>query len=262
MGSSHANRHYNPEILEDELNMTCFNAGVQGQYLIFHTALLKMILKNHLPKLIILNIDDWWMYSSKEAYERLADLHPYYWDYREEIEPILSLNSKLINLKLLSKAYQTNSTIAHAIKYFISPQKDYKGYIPLYNRMETPATIIENNTEDDKTEENINEVDNNFVLLFEDFINTVENKNIDLVLILSPRSFIVNRNEYNHESLEIMESIAYKHNIPLIDFTNHESFAEQYHLFNDPGHLNDEGASLFSELVGEAIIEELYSEDK
>jgi hypothetical protein len=52
MGSSHANRHYIPSILEKELNMTCYNSGVQGQGLIFHTALQKMIFKRHKPKYI------------------------------------------------------------------------------------------------------------------------------------------------------------------------------------------------------------------
>jgi len=249
MGSSHANRHYIPKILEEKLNMTCYNAGVQGQYIIFQTALLKMILKNHSPKLIILNVDDWWMYKSDEAYERLADLYPYYWDYREEIEPILALNPKFRNFKMLSTAYQTNSTIVHAIKYFLQPQKDYDGYIPLYHKMEVPETI---KPED---RENTGEIDNNFVTLLEDFIHLANDKNVDLILILSPIAVTIDREKFNYESFEMMKSMADKHNIPFIDFTNNDSFVEQYELFNDYGHLNNDGAILFSKIVGEKIKE-------
>jgi len=253
MGSSHANHHYVPEILEKELNMSCYNAGVQGQYLIFQTALLKMILKNHSPKIIILNVDDWWMYTSDEAYERLADLYPYYWDYKEELEPIFSLNKKFRNFKLLSKAYQTNSTIVHAIKYFLQPQKDYEGYIPLYNSMKPPESTVENNIEDDVTTKQVRDIDNNFVHLFEEFIITAKKSNIDLVLVLSPRAGRIDQNELNKKSLDIMKSLAAEYNVPFSDYTNNDYFVEQYHLFNDFGHLNNEGAMLLSKLIGERI---------
>jgi len=250
MGSSHANRHYVPDILEKELNMTSYNAGVQGQQIIFHTALQRMILKRHNPKLIILNIDESWMYESPESYERLADLYPYYWDYKTELEPILSLNSDFINFKLLFRSFQTNSTIVHAVKYFFQPQKDFKGYRPLHQQMKKPLSEVKN-TNNSKTEKE-KVIDRSFVNMFEEFIKNAEAHDVNLIFTLSPHLYNDNRLK-SDKSLKLMKSIAFEHDIPLIDFSDDRTFIEQYHLFNDPNHLNNDGAIIFTELLTDSL---------
>lgn len=256
MGSSHANRHYIPEIFEKKLGITSYNAGVQGQQIIFITALQEMILKRHKPKLIILNIDQDWMYESKEAYERLADLHPYYWDYKTELDPVLSLNTRFHTLKLLFRSYQTNSSIVHVIKYFLQPQEDFNGYRPLYTKMDKPKpsdlSIVNFEI---KTEES-QRIDSNFIIMFKDFINNTKKNNIGLIFVISPHISHSYGGKVNR-SLELMKSIALKDNIPLIDFSNSKAFNEQYQLFNDPSHLNNDGAILFSNSLADILKEKI-----
>lgn len=252
MGSSHANRHYVPDILGKELNMTCFNAGVQGQGIIFHTALQKMILKRHKPKFIILNIDESWLFESVESYERLADLHPYYWDYRTELDPILSLHSEFNTFKLLFLSYQTNSTIVHVLKYFLLPQKDYKGYRPLNQQMEKPLSQKTELINSEMAKEEIQNIDTSFVNMFEEFINNAKINDINLIFTISPHLYQANGMKVN-KSLELMKSMAFEHGIPLFDFSDDRTFIEQYHLFNDPGHLNNDGAILFTKLLADTL---------
>jgi hypothetical protein len=252
MGSSHANRHYVPDILEKELNMTCYNAGVQGQRIIFHTALQKMILKRHKPKFIILNIDESWLYESAESYERLADLHPYYWDFRTELDPIISLHSKFNTIKLLFRSYQTNSTIVHALKYFFQPQKDYKGYRPLNQQMKKPLFQKIEPINSKMANEEIQKLDTSFVNMFEGFINNAKINDVNLILTLSPHLNQSNGLKVN-KSLELMKSMAFEHGIPLIDFSDDRTFIKQYHLFNDPGHLNNDGAIIFTKLLADTL---------
>jgi hypothetical protein len=256
MGNSHANRHYIPEILEKKLNMTCHNAGVQGQHLIFHTALLNMVLKRHKPKIIILNIDEPWMYHSTEAYDKLADLHPYYWDFRTEIDPILSLNSKFTTLKLLSSAYQTNSTLVHAVNYHFQPQEDFKGYRPFYNEMQkidlSKESIIRKGTK------HTQKIDSTFIIILEEFIDNAKINNINLFFVISPHYSLPNNSNVNI-SLEVLKHKASKYDIPLIDLSCDSSFIEKYYLFNDPSHLNNNGAIIFSKIVANKLSKNIES---
>jgi|GEM_PF-569396 len=252
MGSSRANRHYIPEILEKELNMTCYNAGAQGQFLIFQTALQKMILKRHRPEYIILNIDHDWMYEKPKAYERLADMHPYYWDFRTELEPILSLSSEFNTYKLLLNSYQTNSTLVHAVKYFFIPQDDFKGYRPLYEKMKKPQPKKVKPVGFTMTQEDVQPIDTAFVNLFEEFLTDSKVNDVNLILVLSPfpeRRIGLKENR----SLNLMKSIASREGIPFIDFSDDKTFIDQYHLFYDPIHLNNDGAVIFTSLLADSL---------
>ena len=44
LGSSRAQHHYNSQILADSLGLSVYNAGVSGQNIYFHYALLKSVL--------------------------------------------------------------------------------------------------------------------------------------------------------------------------------------------------------------------------
>lgn len=254
-GSSHAHRHYVPEVFENKLNKTSYNAGAEGQQLLFHHALQKMIFKRTTPEVIILNIDENFLYHSEVAYDRLSDLHPYYSDYKNELRPILSQNSAFTDIKLFFKAYQTNSTLVHVIKYKLKPQADYKGYRPLYN------TITEQQMRDFKPELEEKEyteiIDDVFVRALNDFIEATKNRNVTLVFVTSPN--LIRRNLSNNASLNKIKAIAELKNVPFLDFLNAPDYLGKNHLFHDTTHLNDDGAHLFSASVADYLKYHLYN---
>ncbi len=245
-GSSHAHRHYVPEMFEKELQTSSYNAGAEGQQLLYHTALQKMILKRTKPDLIILNIDEDFLYGSQAAYDRLSDLHPYYDNHRKELKPILALQSRFVDVKLFFKSYQTNSTLVHAIRYYLAPQTDFKGYRPLYGKLNASDKLKEVETDEIETK-----IDQNFVNAFTSFIATAKDNNIKLVMVTSPN--LIKKEHLDNESFRMMKEIIKKKNITMIDFFNSERFLDKYELFHDSSHLNNEGARLFSSLLAKEI---------
>lgn len=243
LGSSHASRHFVPKILEADLQQSCYNAGVLGQGLVFQVALTKIILEKYTPKLIILSIDRDFLYNNPEAYDRLSDLHPYYWQNRAILKPILGKESAWIDFKLLFKAYQMNSTLVHAFRYLIAPQEDYKGYSPLNNKLSIPEKL----QDEIVVVKDIYGIDAYFEESFSVFIVEAKTRNIPLLLVTSPN---LEKTDYTLDrSFNKMKAIAESAEIPVIDFSNHTSFVHQYQLYHDDTHLNDEGATLFSNLL-------------
>ncbi len=245
-GSSHAHRHYVPEVVEKELNTTCYNVGAEGQQLLYHTALLKMILKRTKPELIVLNIDESFLYKSDVAYERLSDLHPYYENNRDELKPILSLKSRLTDFKLFFKSYQVNSTIVHAIRYYLSPQIDDKGYRPLYG-------VLKPETKENQEKEYIEVIDKDFVAALQTFIETAKNNKIKLVFVTSPTFSVVDHT--TNESYQKIVQLANDQKIPIFDYFNNMTFRGKAELFHDFSHLNHKGAQLFTKSLTDSIIE-------
>ncbi|MFH6769242.1 hypothetical protein V8G56_10880 [Gaetbulibacter aquiaggeris] len=248
-GSSHAHRHYVPEVMEKELLKTCYNVGAEGQQLLFHAAFQKMILKRRVPELIVLNIDENFLYKSNAAYNRLSDLHPYYSEFKNELRSFLSLNSSFMDFKLFFKSYQTNSTLIHAIRYYISPQIDYKGYRPLDGVMTLNKVAFYE--KDNSEKEYIQEIDPVFVAAFKDFILTAKKNNIKLVFVTSPN--LIERSISENESFKMIKVISKLEKIPFFDFLNSPAYINQYDLFHDPSHLNDNGARIFTKSVAELI---------
>jgi len=249
-GSSHAIKHYVPEVFDSVLGIETYNAGANGQKLIYAYAIQKIILKKRAPELIILNIDEDWLYISDIAYKRFSVLYPFYNEHKDVLKPILDQESKFSNYKLLLNSYRNNSTIVHIIKYFLIPQKDYKGYMPLFSTMAKSVNSTELQLKGEYTSE---EVDPNFVLILENLISSAKDKNVRLLFVISPKFTKVNLTE-NASYNKIIE-IVNKQKIPLYDFQNDSIFKGKHELFYDATHLNDKGARLFSRKLAEKILE-------
>ncbi|XMO86142.1 hypothetical protein AAFN75_15235 [Algibacter sp. AS12] len=249
IGSSHAIRHYKPEIIEDKTGKTCYNAGAEGQQLIYHTALQKMLLKRHRPELIIFNIDEEFLFKSDIAFSRLSDLHPYYGEHKAELNPFLRLKSKFDDYKLWFKAYQYNSTIVHVLKYKVAPQFSEKGYRALKEEM-TPAQLVSYKQHPPKkiyTEE----MEPIFVQLLKDFINEAKTHNVKLIFVSSPK--LIERDLSKNKSFTTIKAIAKSEGVPFYNYLNSKDYINKLDLFWDPSHLNDKGATLFNNNLVEII---------
>jgi len=252
-GSSHAHRHYIPEIFEKELQQRCYNAGAEGQQLLYHSSLQKMILKRYTPQIMILNIDADFLYQFEESYSRLSDLHPYYTEYSEELKPTLELRSRFVDVKLFFNSYQVNSTIMHIIRYGISAQVDDMGYRPLFG-------VMNNDDNDEKEEELgiINEIDINFEKALLIFIENTKQNNIKLYFVTSPTYKL--KDHSKNKSFNRIKQIVKDEEIPFIDLSNDPRFISKGELFHDVSHLNKKGAILFTQYVINDIKQSLNDE--
>lgn len=262
-GSSRAHTQYIPSIISKKLNLSCYNAGVKGEGILFASAIQDMMLERHKPNVIILNIDPALLDKFPKFYERISDLLPHYGNHPEEMKIYIELKGKYEFIKLLSKLYPYNSKILYIIKYFFKPQPDYNGYTPMYEKLRfnnydsnVDMKDFYNNDESD--------LDSNYVDCFNNFVANSLNAKAKLIFVLSPFYLPVGVKDNIIKycvSLRNMNSIAEKYHIPFIDFSNDPLFTLNNNLFDDISHLNDEGANLFSEKLADSL-NNIFSKSK
>lgn len=243
-GSSRAYHHYIPDIIEERLNHSCYNTGSPGQSLLYCYAILKAVLKRYSPKLIILDVVPGDLRIEKESYDRLSFLLPYYKTH-EEIHSIVDLKSSLEKFKLLSSIYAFNSSFLMIAggnsEYFKKRTVDIKGFKPLNRTWNNP---IESRISDQY------KLDSTKINIFTSFIEDCRNAGTKLFIVCSPTYINYSHKEY---SISIIEKIAKEQNTGFIDFTNDTSFTNHPDLFDDPAHLNVNGATIFSDKVMDSI---------
>jgi hypothetical protein len=258
-GSSHAASHYVPEILEKDLAIRSYNAGTLGQQILFHRTLEAIILDRMTPDVIVLDVDPSTLYQATEPYDRLADLKPFYFRYPDIIGPVLCRRSKLERLFLQSKLYQYNSTVAHVLRYWLSPQPDWNGYRPEYKIMAAPTAV---EVRDEMVMRNAyaagRKVDPVMVDALERFAVDAKRKGVRVFFFVSPGA--VPYELKSNASFLKAQAIAAQGGVPFYNFRNHPEYVHHYEFFADSGHLNDVGARRYSKLVAKSIRERLAVE--
>jgi len=253
-GSSRASHHYVPEILEEQLHMSAYNTGRDGNYLLYNYAVIKSVTKRYSPKMIILDVNPSALFYRKDDYDRLSTLLPYY-NSHPEIRDIVNHRSKYERFKLYSSAYPYNSlTLSVLIGNLEIAKKLYvsdKGYLPFYEKM----SPLSKETSTKKTKDNPEEIysdsiDSFKISALEDIAKICSKKNIPLIFIFSPIYYKSNNELANSRLSEIVKA----NNVKYLDFSNDTTFIHHPQYFQDESHLNDDGARIFSKkLAGELI---------
>lgn len=242
-GSSRANHHYKPSVIEEELGVSCYNTGRDGNFIFYQTAVLKSVLERYKPKLILYDFTGDFS-NNQEDYDRLSSLLPYYKNH-SEIRDIVNLRSNFEPFKNLSKIYPYNSTLGNIVKgNLLSKDIDEsinKGYVPLYGKWE--GTLKEN------VSNKPYDIDPNKIKIFTEFLDLCKQNNIPVVVLVSPIFYKYERNF----SIELCEKICSEAKVPFFDFTRDKYYLSAPYLFDDPDHLNDEGAKVYSKDVIETI---------
>jgi hypothetical protein len=249
-GSSSANHHYNPKIFEETLNLTTYNEGRDGIEILYHTAILKGILKRYTPKIVILNLAINEL-STNQSYDRLSSLLPYVRKY-PEMKEIISLKSKFESRKLYSRIYPYNSTfftILNGLHRIINLKTQDKGYVPVY------GTINKNNLIKDDYKNY--PLDTNRVKALNDFIEECTKRKISVYIVFSP---VFDFNISDTQSMIESERLANEKGVYFYNFTNDTQFRRDNALFKDYGHMNQEGANKFSKNIASIIFNNLANE--
>jgi hypothetical protein len=246
-GSSSANHHYNPSIFEETLNLTAYNEGRDGIEILYHTAMLKGILRRYTPKIIILNLTPKELLTDQN-YDRLSALLPYHRKF-PEMNEIISLRSRFEDLKLLSKIYPYNSTfltILNGLHSLTGTKIQDKGYVPLYGNIGTNNFYGEDYLDAP--------LDTIRVKALVDFIDLCKARKISLYLVFSP---VIGFNNQETKTVVEAKRISKKKDILCFDFINDSRFNGQVSLFKDYGHMNHDGATIFSKILASYILADL-----
>lgn len=244
VGSSRAQQQYNPEFFETRLNMTCYNAGRDGQSFLYQYAVLQGILKRYSPKTILIECERKMFMPNPGSYERLSCLLPFYQDHPEMREVIL-LKSPYEKIKLLSKSYPYNSLFFKILIANVSkkPDEDIKGYVPLKGSLNEKKRFVDFSVPYD--------IDSIKLKYFSLLVEQCQKANIKLYFACSPYYI----NSYGSDaSLRIVKKIADKESIPFFDLSKGVPELNDSRLYDDTVHVNQAGSKILANIVIDSIL--------
>jgi hypothetical protein len=251
-GASTADNHFNSDIIRKRTGFSCYNAGYGGQSILFIEALNRCILKRHKPRLIVLNLD-WSLYDS-ESFDKLGVLLPYYSNH-PEIRDIIEKRSRFEKVKLLSRIYPFNSSMYTIGQQFFGTPRDTikNGFNPIsrsfkinYDGLKKDLSVIP-------------QIHPAKLEAYNGFIKQCKENRVNLIFTISP---VYDSTFVNTGLFLFADSLAKSNNIRLINFAVNDAFYNKDLLFLDHGHLNNQGANLFSEMIADSLSKYLDSNSK
>lgn len=245
LGSSRATHHYIPSVLSDVLKTTAYNAGREGNFILYHNAVLQCMVQRHKPKIVLLDILNREFDVSGDSYDRLSNLMPFYRSH-EAVKPIINLRGPFEPVKNLSFIYPYNSKMQSIavgnLEFNKERKQDFNGYIPLSREMTRAPEDISPQTD--------YKVDSLKIAAYTAIIETCKNNNIRLIVVCSPYYDRLNQED---RSVAIAREIAGKYGTTFWDFTTETEFVGKPKLFDDKAHLNDKGAKAYSLFIANKL---------
>ena len=239
-GTSRASLHYVPQVFEDSLRMSCYNAGRNGNFALNSNLQFSTIINRYTPKIVIFDITPGLLNYNTESYERLSSLLPYYKPH-PEIRKIIEMRSPFEKIKLLSEIYPFNSNLIPIItgnfEFKGNRQKIIKGYIPDFVHIQD--TILKS-LEDIKAP-----LDSIILNSMTSIAATCNQKNIRFVIVTSPLFASYNTNYTG----DLLKNFARINHIEYYNFINDSTFIKRQSYFADQNHMNNDGATKFSQII-------------
>ena len=232
LGPSTANHHYDCQILKDSLGMTCYNAGRDGQNVIYNAMVLEAFLTRCTPKMVIVEtagstLSDAWMSA-------LNDFNCYY-GVLKPIDNILdSIATPIDRVKRLSGIYRYNKTWEWLLNAKISEEvADLDGYrpMPVNKDAKFGPVRLKGQFVIDKTCKHY----------LDKIISDCKKRNIKLLITSSP-SLAVDFGNFLPE----IEAYCKKHSVDFLSWNGDTAYTNHSELFYDRTHLNADGAKMFT----------------
>jgi len=239
-GSSRAEHHYIPEILQNETKINTYNVGREGAGIFFHYAVFLSTLERYKPKVVILDLDhrDVYLQSNNFGPNVVKEAAPFYGKINKEFDSLL-VRDFYDYFLYQSNLYKYNKKFFPILTGAIRNEKKFDGYVPISGKMNSipKDSIIKDFS-----------IDKDLVKVTRDFILKAKKNNIRLIVVLSP--------SYKKLPLEFeayVNSLESKYNINIINHFKDTTFLNHPNYFRDIDHLNDEGAKLYSKIISKEI---------
>lgn len=244
-GSSRADVHFNPKVIEDSLGLPAYNLGINGHnfYMEYlrHTLLLK---HNKKPKLIIVSVDNVMLDKREDLYGK------------EQFAPYFS-NEDIVKAIKTYEGYSRFDYLLPFVRYM--PLKNparhvregnysstgnspwYKGFHPHQGGWNNDFEIAVG-----KRKVYVQRFDTATVQLFDRFLQEVQQARIPVVFVYTPeyiegQQFVTNRKEV----FDRLYYFAHKYRLPLFDYSTDTLCLSKKYFFNSQ-HLNEYGADIFT----------------
>ncbi|MBQ7820361.1 MAG: hypothetical protein IJ341_13215 [Bacteroidales bacterium] len=256
LGSSRAAHHYVPQVFEDSLGMSCYNAGSDGMCIYYHYGILaSRIQRGCPPKMVILEVigtdvevSQGATFTLDAALDRYA---PHYGEFAE-IDSLFVFNGWKEKVKLMSKTYKYNSKLVQTIKCNYIPWPEDRGYESLSKVMkvaegEKTADVLASSSDELHIEERKLEY-------LQKCIDDCKANDIKLVMCYSPYY-----GQTVPKSNQMIEELAKANGVKFLNYGDDLRF-QKPEYFQDASHLNDTGAKEYSKEIT-YIIEKLNNDN-
>jgi hypothetical protein len=254
-GSSRAVLHYNPDVLQRATGLSVFNLGRIGSRTNIHTGILRFYLhQNRPPRLLIENAD----FNSLSVVDRLYDIPqytPYLYDsglYQalRQRYPAIWMARYLPLYGYVANDVEFEHYLGLKALFGIQPREDYQnGYVGRHREWTQEFAHLTATRRKFFAETNAEGIRD-----FEQFLSEARSRGIPTIVVLSPvycehLAMLVGRQQI----LASLASISRKYGADFWDFSDLAPISGDTRFFVDSMHMNDRGASAFSEVLGRRV---------
>lgn len=251
LGSSRMRHHAMPAILNRNLSLTTYNAGMDGQDFLYAMMLFDLWQRSHAPpKAIVLNIDSDSFEKSDEELQRTS-VFSFYYDDSPMVRQILNERSRFERLKFFSRAYRANGKVFAIGKNLLTHlDSDFDGFEPLSGHL-SPETV----PAPQGSVPTLPEFWFLKVECFQRLADYCKQHGTRLALVQSPR---YREDPHAHDAwVDVLSQfLANYQSVEFVDLStcaHPDVFRDKPELFKDGSHLNAHGAEIFSTMLADAL---------
>ena len=247
LGSSRAARHYDPKVLEDSLGFSCYNCGEPGCGIITAYARYGMITNRHNPQLIIYEVSPKFDYFKSDYYSKyLGRIRQY--AYKSSVKDLfVDLGDNLEGIRLISNMYKNNSFVFQNVLDNVTEGELDRGYEPLFGVLKP-----DKQKRPPYNEQVMDSLKYSFI---EKLIIESQHNNIKLIFMASPQYCNLSESKELDTEYDAIIELCKFHHVPFFNHTFIEGLSDNYRLFQDYKHLNQEGARVYTRLICDEIKE-------
>ena len=244
IGSSRASHHYDAQLLIDSINhytqstYTIYNAGTDACFLNYNACRLESILDRYQPKLVIFEIgESELVISDRDIQSSIAQMAPYYQYTKQATQYLNRINHKTW-IQMQSAMYRFNNKALRIISSIMTPSVANNGYNPLYGEITHDAPDISKYGDIEFSPYSIQSL--------MQVIEKCKRLAVNFVIVSSPRYQTSTNNQRLADFCQAAD-------VPFIEIYNDVIFNAHPNYFNDPAHLNDTGAKVFTAMIFERL---------
>lgn len=243
VGSSEVMRNYDPAVIQDSLNLSCYTNGSEGQCIYYSYAIIRAIIeRNHSPQYLICDIGNYDVLESDDSQNNIdaaiSRLLPNYFDSKA-IRTIINDYDYTQRFKCLSNAYRYNSKIIQMVKCLHYDTHDFNGFEPNYKKLDEQSIkeVLPTTTEIE-----LKKID-----CIKQLIKYTREHGVNIIFVHSPKYYIS-----DNKGINVIREICNEEGVLYWDFDEIECFNNPL-LFADRHHLNNEGAVVLSKELSRRI---------
>jgi hypothetical protein len=254
LGSSRARHHIDPSLLTNVYNGNGYNAGIDGTGGIAYNAMLLhlMIEHNNHPKLVIIQIDPYPYFADgdENITNELLPLYPFLNNSKSLSEFIYEQIDYSKKFKLFFHSYRYNGKFLRVLYNY-----NKRNAVENNNGFEALNGTIDSTSFKKQTTLNSNRYASIKLKALLDIIQTSKKNNITLAVVFPPT---YNNNAFNKPVTDYITSLLKQNGVKnIFDFADIEKIPALEHasLWKDAGHLNKNGAAIFSARLNDTMRE-------